>query len=296
MPRDTDKAEPAEVVRFPMTLAELLAEDDAPEAHVVPTLGTLPPLSTEVAIPRSPRNLPVPDLSAFSRVWTFIGEGNTGKTTTARWMADQIVVRGLQAVLATVAPSNRALDRFAAGVMQPDTADPRATAAWQLRVLQGMARKRLGGLIDGGGGDVSTGQLIRSNPDLAAELEEQGLGLVAGYFFGPRVDDVTFLNTYEAMGFRPRATALVLNLARAETPSAFDDVRRQPAYRAALDRGAVELWLPAMSQETALAIERASLRFSEVGSLKLYQRSEVARWLNAMRREFSTVETWLPWT
>ena len=288
MPRDTTKPPP-------MTLAELLAEDDAAEAQAVPSIGTLPPLSVDAAIPRAARKLPVPDLSALLRVWTFIGEGNTGKTTTARWMADQIAARDLQAVLATVAPSNRALDRFAAGVMKPDTADPKATAAWQLKVLQGMVRKRLGGLIDGGGGDVSTGQLIRSNPNLAAELEEHGLGLVAGYFFGPRVDDATFLNTYEAMGFRPRATALILNLARAETPSAFDDVRRQPAYRAALDRGAVELWLPSMSQETALAIERASLRFSDVGGLKFYQRAEVARWLDAMQREFSAVETWLPW-
>ena len=157
MAREPSKP-PTEPRRPPLTLADLLAEDEAGEVHAVPVIGTLPPLYIEPPIPRSPRTAPVPDLSALTRAWLLIGEGNTGKTMTARWMADQIATRDMQAVLATVAPSNRALDRFAAGVMAPKTADPRQTAEWQLRVLQGMARKRLGGLIDGGGGDVSTGQ------------------------------------------------------------------------------------------------------------------------------------------
>ena len=138
--------------------------------------------------------------------------------------------------------------------------------------------------------------MIQDNPTLLADMEEQGLALIAAYFFGPRVDDATFLATYENAGFRPRATALVLNLARADTPSAFDDVRRQPAYKAALDHGAIELWMPTLAQDAALAIERNSLRFSEVDTLKLFQRSQVARWLHAMQQEFSTLETWLPWT
>jgi putative transposase len=39
-----------------------------------------------------------------------------------------------------------------------------------------------------------------------------------------------------------------MSLAKADTPAAFDAIRRQPAYKAAMARGAVELWMPELPQ------------------------------------------------
>lgn len=289
---------------LPMTLADLLAEDSAEiTALDVPTVGLLPMLDDEpgAAIRRSPRSLPIPDLSALARVWLTIGEGGNGKTTWARYFADQLSVRGMadRSVLATIAPGNRALASYMEGVMQPDRAQPRDVAEWTHKFLLAIAKHGTGATVDSGGGDLGLSHLVRREPDLPQQLEERGQALIAAYFFSPRVDDTTFLASFEAAGFKPRATALVCNLARADSPAAFDDVRRQPAYKAALDRGAVELWMPVLPQEVALAIERRRLNFTEAasaeGGLKMWDRSEVARWLEAMARELEPVATWLPW-
>jgi len=307
MPRDTAKTEPAEP-RRPITLAELLAEEEGGTASEVPEVGGLPPLRGERVIRRTPRTMPVPDLSAQLKAWLLVGEGRSGKTTLARWIADRLNARGLlgEAVIATIAPGNRALERYVASVMQPASADAGETAAWVGKILTALPRRRLHGVFDAGGGDQSIATLIHDEPGLAADLEERNLALVAAYFLGPRLADLAFLKSYEQAGFQPRATALVLNLALADDPGAFDDIRRQPVYRAALERGAVELFMPAMPQDVALAIERKELHYSDardgrtpdgrnVEVLKLRQRSEVGRWLDAMEREFSVVESWLPW-
>src|SRR5271166_2278005 len=114
-----------------------------------------------------------------------------------------------------------------------------------------------------GGGDVSLIRTIDAMPTLADSLEEQGIGLVAAYMLTPRVDDLASLVTFERRGFRPRATALILNLAKADTPTAFDAVRRHPVYKEAIARGAVEIWMPELSQGVSLRIERARVQFRE---------------------------------
>ncbi len=306
MPRDTAKTEPA-MPRKPITLADLLAEDEG--GIEVPEVSGLPPSRGEPTIRRTPRTLPVPDLSQVLRAWLLVGEGRSGKTTFARWLADQLHARDMlgEAVIATIAPGNRALERYVATVLQPASADAGETARWVSKVIGGLARKRLHGVFDAGGGDQSIATLIHDEPGLVGDMEERGLAPVAAYFLGPRLADLAFLKSYEQAGFQPRATALVLNLALADDPGAFDDIRRQPVYRAALERGAVELFMPAMPQDVALAIERKELHYSDardgrtpdgrtVEVLKLRQRAEVGRWLDAMMREFSAVESWLPWT
>ena len=305
MPRDSAKTEPA-MPRKPITRADLLAEDEG--GIEVPEVGGLPPLRGERAIRRTPRTLPVPDLLQVLRAWLLVGEGRSGKTTFARWLADQLHARDMlgEAVIATIAPGNRALERYVATVLQPASADAGETARWVSKAIGGLARKRLHGVFDAGGGDQSIATLIHEEPGLVGDMEERGLAPVAAYFLGPRLADLAFLKSYEQAGFQPRATALVLNLALADDPGAFDDIRRQPVYRAALERGAVELFMPAMPQDVALAIERKELHYSDardgrtpdgrtVEVLKLRQRAEVGRWLDAMAREFSAVESWLPW-
>jgi hypothetical protein len=71
-------------------------------------------------------------------------------------------------------------------------------------------------------------------------------------------DDPALLDVHADIGFAPGAMALVLNMNNPATASAFDAIRAHPAYRAALDRGAVEIILP--RRETTRLAQRPGRR------------------------------------
>lgn len=298
-------------VERPTTLMQsLLAhmEADADDADDIAIVGTLAPGSAPATPFRSPRSAPVTNLDGLSKLWELIGEGGAGKTTLARYIIDQAAahdVLGRMAV-ATLAPGNRNLEQLVT-TLQPPSTDPRETAAYTLKVMAGMARARLNGVFDYGGGDASHAHMLTAEPGLVDMMEAQGLAIIAAYVLTPRSADLTYLKTYEAQGFKPRATALVLNMARAETPSAFDGLRRQPEYKAALDRGAVEVIMPALPQTVALRIERAGVGFTEardgltgangrMANINAIERVMVREWLDRMKVELSAVEGWMPWS
>lgn len=299
-------ARPEKSPKAPLTLADMLRQDQEAAHDDAPVMG-LPP--TTAPFQRAKRTAPTADLTRLAKAWALIGPGGGGKTVLARWLGGELAERGMldRTVLAALDPMNRTLAQFFEAVMQPPSSDPGETEAWLRTMLQFISRQRLNAVLDFGGGDTSLARLVQAAPNIADTLEESGVGLVAAYVLTPRVDDLAALVTFEAGGFRPRATALVLNLGRAETPAAFDGVRRQPAYKAALDRGAVELWMPPLEpQDLALRIERARLQFGQardgvaadgtalqaVGGL---ERSRVRHWLGQMNGEFAAVESWLPW-
>lgn len=304
MPRDTapmpSKSTPS--------LAALFAsqgDDDAPDDIDV---RGLPP--TLAPVRRIARTMPVPDLTGLSKAWALIGSGGAGKTVLARYLGGELAAHGAldRTMMAALDPANRTLADFFGAVMQPPSSDPAETVIWLRNLLQFLAKQRGNAVLDFGGGDVSLARLVESAPTIADTMEGEGVALVAAYVLTPRVDDLTSLVTFESRGFRPRATALVLNLARAETPAAFDAVRRQPAYKAALARGAVELWLPALEpQALALRIEQARLQFAQArdgvtpegrreAGISLLERVLVREFMERMEEEFRVVETWLPWT
>jgi hypothetical protein len=94
-------------------------------------------------------------------------------------------------------------------------------------------------------------------------------------------------------------------LGKADSPSAFNDIRRQPECKAALDRGAVELWMPSLPQNIALAIEKPRVLFAQardgvsppdrnVVPVAPFDRSRVRRWLEMMAHEMAPIASWLP--
>lgn len=260
------------------------------------------------SLPRSARTEPVVDLTSLLKAWLLFGPGGAGKTVLARWLGGELASRGVldTTMLAALDPTNRSLAQFYARVMQPADNDPAKVAPFVRKALAALAQHRVNGVIDFGGGDTSWARVIDTAPQLASTMEADGVVPIAAYVLTPRLDDLTALATFEARGFQPRATALVLNLAKAESPSAFDGLRRQPVYRAALDRGAVEVWMPALSQSVALAIERARVQFHQArdgeadagrkpATLSLFERVEVREWMTRMSSEFAQLDTWLPW-
>ena len=290
------------------TMAEILQDLEAPDEPPI-QLGELAPLTVAAEIKRSPRPLPVADLTGLTKLWLLIGEGNTGKTMLARWLIEETIAHDKlgQVMVAALAPGNRNLVDFAPGAMQPPSVDAQATTAWATKRLRALEKARWGGVWDFGGGDTSLRTMVEAQPDMPQRCEEHGLAIVAAYLFSPRLDDLAFLKNHQKLGFRPRATLLVNNLGKAESPAAFNDIRRQPEYQAALDRGAVEVWLPAMPQSVALAVEKARVLFVQArdghapegkrpAALSLVERVMVREWIDATRAELGVVDGWMPWT
>jgi hypothetical protein len=65
--------------------------------------------------------------------------------------------------------------------------------------------------VDFGGGDTTLGRAVNAVPDLQQMMESAGLEPVALRPLTPRSSDLTPLAVTEHAGFKPRATALILN-------------------------------------------------------------------------------------
>ncbi|MFC0389150.1 P-loop NTPase family protein [Muricoccus vinaceus] len=291
-----------------LSLAQMFGEEmDAEEA---PARVAMPPLLA--AVKRAARSLPIPALQGLTPFLVLRGRGGSGKTTFARWYASELFEREVaRFVLAAMDPGVRLLAEFAEAVMQPPSTDPRETVAWLRTFLEQVRKHRAAGLLDTGGGDTSYSSLIRSWPTIVRDLEESGIGLGAIYFLSPSPDDPSMIGADADAGFAPRATALVCNLALADSPRAYDTVRAHADYKAALARGAVEIILPAL-EPRALAnrIEARRFHFFQArdgivpeGSRHApiaagMERTLVREWLEAMDVEMRPIAEagWLPWS
>jgi hypothetical protein len=115
------------------------------------------------------------------------------------------------------------------------------------------------------------------------------------------------LSSLEAAGFRPRATAIVLNEGRADptVPREHEFARtmRHAAFRSAVERGAIPLWMPRLY--AAKEVEDRRIWFSQgrdgitpegrkVLPLSIVDRSRVHHWLNVMATNFAPIASWLP--
>jgi hypothetical protein len=289
----------ATVLQF-RRIADLDAEDEI-------DVG-LPPAVAAPSLTAANRSAAV-DLAGRPKVWFAIGPGRTGKTTILRWAAELTEQRGGQMIPAAADPQNRSLKGFIDGVAEPPTNDAAAVARWLEQLLRFVMEEKSSALIDLGGGDTSLGKLLAEMPDLAGTLEAEGVAPVAIYTLGPRVDDLASMASFEASGFRPAATAVVLNegLADPTVPreESFARVLRHSAFRGAMSRGAVQLWMPRLEPSVAQDIEAKRLHFYQardaiipegrrVSALGPFDRSRVRRWLDQMATEFDPITSWLP--
>jgi hypothetical protein len=268
--------------------------------------GALPPpkLSAARSAPRPELRAAAAaavDLSGRPKVVMTIGTGGTGKTTLLRWICEKAFERddATQLMLATVDPVNRELGQYFVDTVSPQTADP---AAWLERLLAKIVETRWNAAIDFGGGDTSLPKLVTEVPDLLTVMEEAAIAPVAIYLLSPRVDDLTPLSEMQAAGFQPQATALVLNEGRVDTSREpareFALLRRHPVYRAAIERGATEIWMPRLYAAQQIEARRIAYRQAADGAgtppLGVFDRSRVHRWLAAMDTAFAPIASWMP--
>lgn len=236
------------------------------------------------------------DLSGRRKVLFFIGRGRVGKTHLLRWAAETAAARGGDFIVSAADPTNRALVNYLDDVAQPPTTDPVEVRDWLLSLLQHAMSQNTSLMIDLGGGDTSLTELLRVLPNLTELMEEGGLEPVALHLVGTDAHDLHALATTEQMGFRPKATAIVLNevYARGGQRYRFDDVTSHPVYQAAINRGAVPIWMPALIEEVARYCARDGGRFLELPRSKPFFAQALKNWLGAMSAEFSPIATWWP--
>jgi hypothetical protein len=104
------------------------------------------------------------------------------------------------------------------------------------------------------------------------------------------------LAALDALGFRPAATLLVANLGLAGQGGEreFGGVFAHSIYRAAVERGAVEVRMPrnyAAPRLGQLAFLKAGKPESGLGA---FDRIRVETWLRDMEVAFAPVASWLP--
>lgn len=259
---------------------------------------TQPVVDIAVARPASPAALaasvPAIDLSGKPALILLIGRGGTGKTTLARYLIEHAARPILTAALD---PVNRTLANYVDSVSQPETSDPAACARWLREFLDFAVSGKHPAVIDFGGGDTTLGKLLEEVPDLESMVEEAGMALVALYTMSPRIDDLAPL---VALGFQPRASALVMNdlgdPSRAAT-EAFAPLIAQPSVQAAVDRGAQLVWMPRLDATVVSRIENRRLSFRNAaaldGGLGPFASAQVRAWLRRMDGAFAGVRSWL---
>jgi hypothetical protein len=248
------------------------------------------------------------DLTGKPKIWFAIGPGRSGKTMLLRWAVETCVAQGAAPIVAAADPQNRSLKNYME-VEQPPTNDATATSRWLEALLRHAMEHKASAMVDLGGGDTSLHKLLSTVPDLCTALDDTGVAAVAVYTLGPRVDDLASLASFEALGFRPTATVLVRNEGLADPMTdredAFARVLRHSAYKSAVGRGAIEVWMPRLDAAVAQEIEAKRLGFlpardavspegRTVAPLGPFDRSRVRHWLVTMATEMAPIMTWLP--
>jgi len=245
------------------------------------------------------------DLTGKPKVWLTIGRGKTGKTTLIRFLVEETMGAGRQVLIADVDRTNATLTSYFEGVQRPPEGDESSVSAWLEKLLTFAMAQKLSAYIDLGGGDTTLRRLVSEVRDLVAMLEASGITVVAAYLLGPQTDDLSPLATLETPGFQPAATALVLNegLVESSLPreDSFARVLRHSAFRAAVARGAVPLWMPRLLPAGEIEARRVMFGQAAIGTVPTgrkqtplgpFDQGRTRAWLDTMRAELAPVQSW----
>jgi hypothetical protein len=246
------------------------------------------------------------DLSSKKKITFWVGRGKTGKTTGIRWVAELAAHRGKSLLMADMDPTNDTFSKYVENVARPaDASDPAIALRWLDKLLQHSMKQQSSVLIDLGGGDTTLRRLVSQLPDLVPLFEAHGFAVVVFHTVGPQEEDLSPLAILQGLGFRPTATAIVLNEALVHVgdtrETAFARVLRHSAFRRAITEGAIPVWMPKLLPAQQVEIRRLHYRDAADGlngqassPLSPFDRMRVRSWLDAMDHNFGGIKTWLP--
>jgi len=246
------------------------------------------------------------DLSGKKKVICWVGRGKTGKTTGIRWLAETAIANGTPLLMADMDTTNDTFSRYIKDVTRPpEASDPALALKWLDKLMQHALRQQTSLLVDLGGGDTTLRRLVTQLPDLVQLFEAQGFAVVLFYTIGPQEEDLSPLATLQDLGFKPTATAIILNEAMIDVgdtrEAAFARIYRHSVFRKAVDDGAVPVFMPCLLAVQQVEIRRLKFRDAAEGRtgradtpLGPFDRSRVKKWLEAMDANFSGIGSWLP--
>jgi hypothetical protein len=283
---------------------------DTPGQRVIRLMDIL--RAEETALPEIPLPMPIDlhdeppertkvspiDLTGQHKLVLVFGPGRCGKKTLVRWLVERAFERGVTTELgiATVDPGRPALANYFPGVMAPGST---GLETFIELVMSGFLKRPCSGVVHFAA-DTTLVELVRQVPNLYAMLTDVGVTPVAFYMLSPRQLDLTILQSMEAMGFQPEATAAVLNLRTMKTrdvAAEFGPVRQHSVYRALMARGGMELLMPelfaaeAVENRSPLSFLEASQGAAGIGG---WNGQKVKTWLSLMELAFAPVQLWLP--
>lgn len=253
------------------------------------------------------------DLSGRKKVIILVGPGGAGKTTAANLLASDFISLGIlqDGLSAATDPGVVGFAPFLppGSVYQP--ANRTAASAEDLTrdVLGEMEADDAPAFImlDCGGGSTALASLAEKDRGLFSRLEAKGVAVVMLWCWTPRLIDLALFKSFQGLGVKPTATAFVMNGALARDGwEAYEPLRQQPIYQAALKAGAAEVFMPALRQEVALEVERKGIlfEFAAKGVLPPWKPAgmqpvegdasmEVGLWLPEARQEWAPIQSWV---
>ena len=225
------------------------------------------------------------------------GRGGTGKSTFVRVMLERAQEAGREPAVADADRTNATLAAFFKGVIRPEHPDDQTVHDWLDDLVNQQADDRKTVILDMGGGDQVFKRFAKEL-DLAKLMDSADIMPVAVHLIGPDVDDLAYLHDVEQTGaFCPQATALVLNegLIRDARPKevAFAELRDHTIFKAALKRGAREVWFPKLACMQEVNSRRLLFAAAEK-SLGLTNRQRVAIWRREVEKALVPVADWMP--
>lgn len=242
------------------------------------------------------------DLADRPKIVLTAGRGKTGKTLFLRWLCESAHQAGRTPILADIDPTNATFSTYFDGVTRPESFNQSAVRDWLQELIEYAIRTQQTAVIDLGGGDTVLRTIASEMPGFDAMIEDAGLSMVMFYLIGPHPEDLTPMATMAALGFKPRARAIVLNegVAQAGQPrdQAFARVLTSNVYQDETNAGAVPLWMPRLHAAEAIEARTAGFAAARDGQteppLGIFDRSRVNHWLRAMDEQFEGVRSWMP--
>lgn len=295
--RDGDAATPGKLAARATFSFEADADDATPEMSIA-TVGVAPQGQkiAKVGV----------DLTGKRKVIFFVGRGKTGKTMLIRWLSETALASDVPFLMADMDPTNDTFSKYIDGVARPSQpSDPVLALKWLESLLQHAMGVGMSLFVDLGGGDTTLRRLVMQSPDLVAMFEEAGFAVVLLYTVGPQEEDLSPLATMDALGLLPSATAVILNEGLVEVgegrDAAFARISRHSVFKAALNRGAIPVWMPKLLPAAQVEVRRLHFRDAAAGHngqgtspLGPFDRARVGTWLKAMDANFEGIKTWLP--
>jgi hypothetical protein len=228
------------------------------------------------------------------------GAGNTGKSLLLRWIAERAIDAKRPLAMGTLAP-NRTLVRYFKDTQVPTGNSTGAHAAFFESFMNTVAASRTSAVLDFPGDDTAMPHLLDQGVDPVAVMETDDVEVVGLYPVSPRVEDLTTLKQHRAKGFRPKATAIILNTGLGDpTISAelqFQAVMEHSVFRSVIDAGGSYVWMPRLFSAAMIELYNG-MRFSYASKanpdLGPSDIGRTHRWLMDMETAFGGVARWLP--